>query len=485
MYTVEIGRAFLELYNQKMGANLSARAFFDEVMWPVFFNSEDSKHLMQVTNSDFFQNYTKQAEEKGIPLPIYRRSILHEKISIIDSNHQGKRIDPDAYQLINVKKTYTLSGAIAVGYWAGERGGQVSDLKQDPNSEEIYCSWIGAGLSLGFGGGFDFLIEDPVILWHTYLGWPYYRMLIEETPELKGRQIEGWNGIWFTYGQIGNENAAASWASVSRKLSECIKDGTPKMLERPDWPQQLFSLSACQALKSTDQFVAQGFSMGDTNKTLGFVPIMLPEVRTLGDMWEYLLGLNNELYSDQAAMQIEKHLKLEYSLTQAVQTGGLGLRALAPKDVALIMGQSSKTDKNTLEQLEKIAAKNKNLYLYQLTWILSMAQITLPNNEELLEIAELFSKELESYSNRGTDKDSTASEKENNIKALFDATHKAAFIRALAVIIGDRRDEPAEIYNRIKQMVTVLPMDHYRLFVAVLRCSYVYCKSGGKLTVQA
>ncbi len=116
-----------------------------------------------------------------------------------------------------------------------------------------------------------------------------------------------------------------------------------------------------------------------------------------------------------------------------------------------------------------------------------MAQITLPNNEELLEIAEKFALEIKAYQDRGTDSKSTANEKEKNIETLFEASHRAAFLNALSVIINDHdhRNQPAEIYNRIKQMVTVLPMDHFRLFVAVLRCSYVYCKSGGKLTVQA
>lgn len=489
MYTVPIGKSFLKLYNAKTGAKLSAKAFFDEVMWPLFFNSADDKHLMQVSNSDFFQNYSKQAASAGVDIPVYRRNIFHEKVSFLQEKAGKPKLVSDPYCLIDLKKDYGISGAIVVGYWAGGPAestyGQVSDLQQTPDGEDIYCSWIGGGLGVGFGGGYDFLFDEPAILWHIYLGWKYYRQLIEETPNLKGRQINGWNGLWLTYGIIGDENAASSWASVSKKIPDYIKDGTPKVLERPDWPEQILSLSKSNAMKSQNIVIAQGFSFGSTNKTLGIIPIAVPEVRNLGDMWEYLLNLNSEMYSDQEAMLIEKHLANKYSMERAVQTGGLGLRALTPKDVETLFSESRKEGSSSIDQLEKVATKKKTAYLYNLTWILAMAQITLPNNEDLLQIAETFSQELMAYYDRGNDRTSTKVVKGNNIGSLFDSSHKAAYLKALADIIDDRIDEPAEVYNKVKQMVTIMPMEHYRLFVAVLRCSYVYCKVGGKLTARS
>lgn len=477
MYTVAIGQSFLKLYNAKTGANLSAKAFFDEVMWPLFFNSADDKHLMLVPHSPFFAfGFIKQAAKEGLPIELYRKQRFEASI-------------------VGAKEMRDYHVAIIPGGWASgpdqSTFGQVSDVKHVFDSEAVYSAWVGAALSLGFGGGYDFMIDDPLILWHTYLGWKYYRRYMNETPSLKGRQMAAWNGLWLTFGPLGEENAEKVWGAVRNKLSDHINQkGIPWSLERPDWPEQVFALCRSQLLKSRKTVLAQAFSFGQMNKTLGVVPIAVPEVRSLGEVWEYLLDLNSELYSDQQAMLIEDNIETKYSMERAVQTGGLGLRALAPKEVELLFNsnRNRKAETSNLEELEKFALKKHKAFFYNLTWILAMAQTTLPNDDELLRRAEAFALELKDYHDRGADRASTANEKQNKIEDLLGASNKTLFLnKALADIIEDYYyydEEPPEVYNHIKRMVALLPMEHYRLFIAVLRCSYVYCKVGGKLTTH-
>lgn len=55
MYTSYIGKKFLKLYREKEKKphDYSAKQFFDEVFFPLFF--DDEKHLMHVHGSTFFQ----------------------------------------------------------------------------------------------------------------------------------------------------------------------------------------------------------------------------------------------------------------------------------------------------------------------------------------------------------------------------------------------------------------------------------------------
>ena len=74
MYTVEIGKQFLELFNKKTGKSLTALEFFEEEFFPLMFDSEDHLHLMHVHGSSFFQpSYSKLAQKKDVPIPIYRK----------------------------------------------------------------------------------------------------------------------------------------------------------------------------------------------------------------------------------------------------------------------------------------------------------------------------------------------------------------------------------------------------------------------------
>ncbi len=63
----------------------------------------------------------------------------------------------------------------------------------------MYASWIGEALGIGVSGGFVMLINEPEVLWSLFMGWQYYRKYLQQTPNLKDKQIETWNGHWLCH----------------------------------------------------------------------------------------------------------------------------------------------------------------------------------------------------------------------------------------------------------------------------------------------
>ena len=78
MIATNIGRTFLNAYNEKFTKNYSAKEFFVEVYWQLFFNHE--KYMQWVTNSPFVQGIKKgvspTTEERKLKL-----QTLTEKIA--------------------------------------------------------------------------------------------------------------------------------------------------------------------------------------------------------------------------------------------------------------------------------------------------------------------------------------------------------------------------------------------------------------------
>ncbi|MBX3101011.1 MAG: hypothetical protein KF690_00725 [Bacteroidetes bacterium] len=471
MYTVHTGRVFLDQYNRRTGQQLTARQFFGEQLWPVFFNAPDEKHLMQVTNSAFFQSaYAKQVTSSE--LPNYRRVKFQQAV---EDTIEGRQL---------------VSGALAIGYWAAgpeeTTSGQVSHLQQNPDESSIYCSWIGAGLAVGFGGGYDMLFEQENILWHIWQGWPYYRQYINENHLLKGRQIAAWNGLWLMYGlesAYTDADVEKTYRQVKSLLAQnnhVIADKAGQKLDRPDWPQQVLEL--CKATKGTFKTVVNGFSFGQTNKTLGMMTIELPEIKRMQEVWEKLMGLNPGL-PEPGKKGLENWLSVNYSLEKAVQTGGLGLRALAPKDYQTLFPDKQSTGKASLDKLYKLYQKSPYTLFYSQAWIMTLLQNPRQaNNEELLQLANMLATELVNFTEKGKTKDSTINTKLKKADNLVNATTKASYLQVLAEIVNELpADMPKDLYNQAREIVFLMPADSYRLFIALLKCTYVIVLGGGKV----
>ncbi len=216
MYTSYIGKIFLKLYNEKENKKLSARQFFDEIMFPLFFDNE--KHLMHVSNSPFFQKPSKK-DLSGLSKSQIQLKNLHTNIAKGNPNM-----------------------AIYVGYAAmgiGETtSGQVTDINYYIDGEEMYLSWIGEALAIGVKGGYEILLDIEEVIWGLYLGWSYYRKYLSQTPNIKDNQIETWNGHWLCH-ILNNPNETNDLSEGLKIESTEVKGNLAIPTQK--WSQLIFS----------------------------------------------------------------------------------------------------------------------------------------------------------------------------------------------------------------------------------------------------
>ncbi len=127
MITVNIGRTFLKAYNDKYKKELTAKEFFEQEYFELFFNHP--KYLQWVTNSPFVQM------KKG-----QKPHLLNDKERLEKLKNLYEKIDSGE-----------KDASIAIGFPASEEkmfattSGLVTDIDLGFRENDIYLSWIGSG----------------------------------------------------------------------------------------------------------------------------------------------------------------------------------------------------------------------------------------------------------------------------------------------------------------------------------------------------
>jgi hypothetical protein len=439
MYTSYIGKKFLQLYREKEKKpdDYSARQFFDEVLFPLFF--DDEKHLMHVGNSPFFQ----KPREEDVKL------------------HGGK--GKAQYQnLIREVEAGIPSGAIYVGYAAKEitatSTGQLTSMNFHTDAEEIYASWIGEALGIGVSGGLVMLIDKSDILLHLFEGWKEYRNYLKQTPSLKDKQIETWNGHWLCHCFSKNFDKTDPTFNFKVEIEEVLgKMAIPTQ----QWTKVIFALS--QKFKNDTTLTVYAYNLSQTNTTLGFINLYLPEIRRPYELRDKIfIDKSDVILNDK---QIE-NLETFYNFRNACRMGTIGLKALEPAKLREFMPKGSVDyaqgkDYKFTDENSKI-----NYSLYKL-WIIAML-----NKTELLQLAADVAKaliELEgTQSSRGKTTQSQSS------KELLDAKSLKSFIDGLTENINENN---ATTFKSVVEQLVKMPSDNFPLFITLIRFEYAYQKS--------
>lgn len=470
MYTSYIGNKFLKIYRERNSRadDYTARQFFDEEMFPLFFDSE--QHLMHVGNSPFFQKPTKKAVEE----------------------HDSKA-KAQLYNLRTKIESGVPSGAIFVGYGAenieATSSGQITSMPFDFEDDEMYASWIGQALAIGVSGALIMQIDEEKILWTLYNGWKHYRKYLSQTPNLKSKQIETWNGHWLNHAFGEYFHPKNPLAEFDPKPEN--KSGT-LAISTIDWIKIVFALSREYPKQTMTAYV---YSLSQTNTTLGFVNIRLPKVRNL-------IRLKGELYV--LPKERRNHKKFEemystfYNLKNACKLGIIGLKALEPQKLRAFMPVGTaqyaqgkdykfsnpkiKIKKNeTTEAFEVRQQKAKDKYNGEIinfqifkTWIIAM----LNNKKELNALAEQVAQALIDFENN---KDVSKREQTKKVQSQLSKDVKSAkslreFIEKLTELMAKYKDG-ATTFKKVKDVVIVLPSDLFPLFITLIRFEYQYKKS--------
>lgn len=444
MYTSYIGRKFIKLYNEREGQNLSASGFFEKIFFKLFFT--DDHHLIHVSNSPFFQK-PKDGDVKK-----------HGSRSLAQYHNLQKKL-----------RSGLPSGAIFVGYAAegiqATTSGQITSIDLDIDAEEMYASWIGEALGIGVSGGFVMLIDKPEVLWSLYEGWQYYRQYLEQTPNLKDKQIETWNGHWLCHSFDKNYNADDPWENFKVEIAEVQgKIAIPTNA----WSKIIFGL-ARQYPKKT--LTAYAYNLSQTNTTLGFVNVYLPEVQKMYALRDAIFLKENETILNDK--QIE-NLQTFYNFKAACKIGTIGLKALEPADLRAYMPKGSVL----YAQGKDFKFSDDSSYLhYQLykLWITAML-----NKTELLHLASEVAKALFDFEDKEKDNNRGKTTISQDIKSVREARNIREFIDELTGFLA-KSPTNAENFRQVVEQTIKMPTDSFPLFATLIRFEYQYLKSKNSL----
>ncbi|MBL7977507.1 MAG: hypothetical protein JNN12_04140 [Bacteroidetes Order II. Incertae sedis bacterium] len=424
MYTAYIGRKLVTLYNQRKNTNLSVEAFFDTVFYPLFF--DNARYLLHVHNALPFQ-HSKFASD-----PIKRKNTkmeLHKLIQTAAPNGS------------------TFVGAAASGV-DGTTSGQVTSLNLGLSTEDSYASWIGAGLGIGLEGGYSILIDSNEVIWATYEGWQQYRNRLIDTPNQKGNQINTWNGVWLSHCSNRRFNSDSPMLGFDYSMFQA--KGDQAGVKTQSWIKVIFALANQHP---NQNLIAYVYSLGQMNKTIGFIQINLPQVKRLNEIYSHLVKLSE---FEIAQQQLEDVYDTEFSFKRACMLGSIGLQALEPSKLREIM-----TGKKSFKP-PKDEATAITFTIYQ-TWITAML-----DNKQLLEKSQEIAKHLRAFVLEDRQGKTT---RKNLVDKILDASSRKAFIENLkeAIQSGSLDDQ---FFDDIVTEIMFMPADHFPLFMTLIRFKY-------------
>ncbi len=445
MYVSHIGKQFLKYYNRKHETNYSAKEYFINVLFPLFYDGE--YYLHSPGNTPFFQLVArKETNDSG-----KRKEAVEDLIKKVDE------------YLLNRDEMPNMSFAISYpsADIFGTTSAQISSLPLLFNEDDIYASWIGVVLNIGIAGGINVLIHDEKIFEYLEEGFRIYRDYVNETPEIRNK-IETWNGIWLGHRVSNNfrvNNPLANFHPITEKKDKQVMD-------RITWVQLYFIFSKL----SDDEFAKTYISsLGQMNKTIGFIQFKLYEIKRLSDIYENLFS-NIEVLSNRELSQI---YETELGFYQACQAGVIGLRQMEPKNFKKFMLPNRNTGRYPKPKNdEKFII---NFYIYKL-WVIAML-----NNKHLLELAKNSAMEFKNFV---AAEKRASTKRENLIKDILEAKSRKDFIAKINKLLEEYRGEITGNNEGTHQIAALLPKlveavlndiaaDNLPLFVALLKFEYL------------
>jgi hypothetical protein len=444
MIASTIGRTFLDSFNElqkKRGEPVySAESFFDEVFFPLFY--DDEKYMQWVHGSPFFQLSSIQKKQH---LPEKRReTFLYLKEQI----HTG-----------------VVNGSMAPGFPAGNRldskgeyflefattSSQVSTLNVPIDSETMYFSWIGSGFGIGIQGGLCIFFDDPQILMLLYEGWVIYRnSYLNRISKLKGSQIETWNGQWLAH------RLSEDYLADAPLLDFTPVEKTGEKLGTQSW---LRIIAGIAFQFSYNQLIGYIFSYGQTNRSIGFIPFVLPQIKKPITLFRELFDTEVRL----RATEIENILGTEYGFLKACEMGVIGIKAMEPKGVRAYLGFDGEAKIPKYIKTEQSQPLNFSVYI---TWIIAML-----NNEELWNKAEEYAKAFVSYE-EGAGK--AKKDRTNDVLSFLKSSFQRSLIDTLSVIVD--KAENKLFFEELGKTIHFLPKDNVPYFIALIRFRYAFLK---------
>ncbi|MFA5328768.1 MAG: hypothetical protein WC384_13330 [Prolixibacteraceae bacterium] len=433
MIAANIGKIFLDAYNEKYKCNYSAKDFFVDIYHKLFF--DHNKYMMSAGNS-----------------PLENPKISWDKMrtGLIPYETKEKRKDRLEKSIEKIE-TKPADASIAIGFptldFSAPTSGQITNMDLPLKKEEMYLSWIGSGFGIGVQSGKDglsLLFDNKQLLLDIYEGWQLYRNLLNQTPQLRGNQINTWNGQWIAHRYNKNTYDELNPTAAFNPFGS-MKDGGLEATTQ-SWTKVLVGIARNYPESSLTAYI---YSLGQTNITVGFVPFELPRIRQPYELYSKYFGTTK-------IERVGQLFGTAFGFTKACQMGAIGVNALEPK------GFRDCLDKGVVPKYnETDEEKTINFNTYQI-WLLAML-----NNEQLWEHAQKIAKTLNNHSISDTNAKKVKSQEVTNLLA---SVNKKQFIDGLTAIV--KGSQNVEQLAEIAELINVMPIDNVPYFLTLIRFQY-------------
>lgn len=413
-----IGKTFLDAYNKKFQKNYTAKEFFVEEYFPLFFDGD--KYMQWVNNSPFVQ-----PPKKGTTLtPEERKEQLLFKIA-----HR----EPDA--------------SIAIGFpsldLTAQTSAQVTNMSIAFKEEDIFYSWIGSGFGIGVQGGLSMFFNNSTILLDVYEGWKWYRNFLVTNPIISGNKIESWNGQWLAHRYnehtYNPTNPMASFSPFELKDGEMI-------IKTQLWTKILVGIAKTLSTRREMVYV---YNLSKTNTTIGFIPIEIPQIQKPFELYEKYFGTTDMEY-------VETIFGSGTGFEYACQMGCIGVFALKPKGLTKHLTNATIPSYNYKNNEKRI---NFNTYII---WLLAML-----DNDALWELSQKIAKQLQEFK-LGEEKGST--KKKTLVEEILKSTKRELFLQGVTAII--EKGGSSEAWGEIAKEIHYMPADNFTYFSTLIRLQY-------------
>jgi hypothetical protein len=449
MYTSHIGRRLLGLYHQRTGEELSARQFFERRLYPLFYAHK--RFLQWVPSSPFAQKVAAGNLVGGKTEAEVQLATLHHKVA---------NVAPDASFVI---------GFPAAGV-EGTTSGQVSGVGPKVSTDEIYCSWIGGALGVGVSGGLSLQLDEDDVLWALYESWAHYRTFLEQRPTMKGNQIETWNGHWLAH--VFSPEFDPDYPLDDLKIELTDTAGTLAMPTR-EWVQVLFALTRHYPARDLMAYV---YSLAQTNRTIGFVPLQLRGINKMHELTDKLF-LFPEAVQSAGKDNLMRLYAVHYGFARACQFGAIGLTAIEPAKLRDYLPSAYGPAKPPVVKTEAAAIQ----FAFHQLWILAML-----NNQELYDTADRLAGALHQFAIRDIGKN--AGRGKNNVNQQVEQVfvkHRPAFIEKLGDMLDavNAASPYRDAFDEAVRQVMLMPVDNFPLFIILTRFRYIARQNDGATPV--
>jgi hypothetical protein len=285
----------------------------------------------------------------------------------------------------------------------------------------------------------------------TYEGWKYYRQYLNDQTldKLRGNQINSWNGQWLTY-KLGNDyKEDFDFRVLSNQGIFNVEDNAVEV-NTVNWSNLFFCLSRLYPAKVLNAYI---YSFGQTNKTIGFIPLYLKSGTRLKNVFKQLFHTDEAFDNKDFQSLFGMHIK------RACELGNIGMKALRPENL-----------KKYMEDLKSLSFKKEEdnlIYQSYKTWLVAMLS---KNKEQITDYTAELAKLIQRYRSgaKGNDRKNLIE------KDLLGAKSKKSFLDALTVMVNDIEKPDLDTLKNLRDEVHLMTNEEFGYFNTLLKFDYAF-----------